>query len=294
MASTIALPRRFDWLHRARGPEFAWALAFLLPYAAVLLAFAVYPIVTGLWLAHQPSLYAELLADPFYLRTVANTALFVGFAVNLKMVLAFLLSGFFMRRRWWTNALLAVYILPWALSAIPSFLSIHWMLIGGYGLVDRLLWVLFGLEGPIWFNETWLALAMNVAAYIWKWMPFWTMIFLAGRIAIPREFYEAAEVDGAGGPRRFLHVTVPLLANLYIVCTLLSTLWAAGDFTTVHFVSGGGPALSTEVLATIGMHYAFDFAKPELGVAAAMSALPILIALAILLLRRVQATELQL
>ena len=74
-------------------------------------------------------------------------------------------------------------------------------------------------------------------------MPFWTVILLAGRMAIPQELYEAAEVDGATGMRRFVHVTFPLLANLYLVCTLLSTIFTLGDFNTVYFVSGGGPAL---------------------------------------------------
>ncbi len=92
-------------------------------------------------------------------------------------------------------------------------------------------------------------------------MPFWTVIFLAGRMTIPRDIYDAAEVDGATGVRRFVHVTFPLLANLYLICTLLSTLWTLGDFTTVYLVSGGAPALSTEVLATLGFHYAFDTAQ---------------------------------
>ena len=83
-----------------------------------------------------------------------------------------------------------------------------------------------------------------------------------------------------------VHVTFPLLANLYLVCTLLSTLWTLGDFTTVYLVSGGGPAGSTDVLATLGFHYAFDSASPALGVAAVMSALPVLIPLVIVLMRR--------
>ena len=83
-------------------------------------------------------------------------------------------------------------------------------------------------------------------------MPFWTLIFLAGRMAIPQDIYEAAEIDGATGLRRFTFVTFPLLANLYLICTLLSTLWTIGDFTTVYFVSSGAPALLTEVLATYG------------------------------------------
>ncbi len=102
---------------------------------------------------------------------------------------------------------------------------------------------MFGIDGPSWLNYRWLALGSVIVAYIWKWMPFWTVILLAGRMAIPQELYEAAAVDGATGFRRFVHVTFPLLANLYLICTLLSTIWTLGDFNTVYFVTGGGPAL---------------------------------------------------
>src|SRR5689334_6381988 len=125
-------------------------------------------------------------------------------------------------------------------------------------------------------------------------MPFWTVILLAGRMAIPQELYEAADVDGATGVKRFVHVTFPLLANLYLVSTLLSTIWTLGDFTTVFFVSGGGPALSTHVLATLGIRDAFTIAQPQLGVAAVMSALPLLIPLVIILMRKLRTAEVQL
>jgi multiple sugar transport system permease protein len=260
----------------------------------VFCAFAVYPIGYALSMASKPSLYTDLIADPLYLPTVVNTLLFVGLGVNVKMFLALLLSGFFMRRRWWIRALLVIYILPWALAAVQAFISFHWMLIGEQGLIDGVLSALFGIDGPIWFNDRWLALGSDIISYIWKWMPFWTVIFLAGRTAIPRDIYDAADVDGATGSRRFVHVTFPLLANLYLVCTLLSTIWTIGDFTTVYFVSGGSPAMSTEVLATLSFRYAFDTAKPALGVAAAMSALPVLIPIVILLMRKLQTRELQL
>jgi multiple sugar transport system permease protein len=287
-------PRRPPGRRNLRGSDFRWAIAFVVPYAAVFFAFVVYPFGYALWMASKPSLYADLIADRFYLPTVVNTLLFVGLGVNVKMFLALLLSGFFLRRRWWIRALLAVYILPWALAAAQAGISFHWMLIGEQGLVDGLLAALFGIDGPIWFNNRWLALGSNLVAYIWKWMPFWTVIFLAGRLTIPRDIYDAAEVDGATGIRRFVHVTFPLLANIYLICTLLSTLWTLGDFTTVYLVSGGGPMHSTEVLATLGFHYAFDAAKPALGVAAVMSALPVLIPIVILLMRRFQTSEVQL
>ncbi|HJS88232.1 MAG TPA: sugar ABC transporter permease [Acetobacteraceae bacterium] len=287
-------PTRRAWRGGLQGSEFNWAIAFVLPYAAVFLLFVVYPVGYGLWLGSKPSLYAELASDPTYVGTVINTALYVGIGVNLKMFLAFLLSGFFMRRRWWIKALLMIYVLPWAIPALPAFISIHWMLNGQWGFLNNVLWALFGIDGPIWLNSHWLGLASNIASYIWKWMPFWTVIFLAGRMAIPQELYEAAEIDGATGYRRFAHVTVPLLANLYLVCTLLSTIWTLGDFTTVYFVSGGGPAMSTEVLATLGIREAFTVAEPRLGVAAVMSALPVLIPIVILLMRKLRTAQVQL
>jgi multiple sugar transport system permease protein len=292
--SAADAPRRPAWRGHLRGSEYAWAIAFVAPYAAVFFAFVVYPVAYGLWMGSKPSLYAELVSDPLYTRTVVNTVLYVGLGVNLKMFLALLLSGFFMRRRWWIKATLVIYILPWALSAIPAFLSFHWMLIGEYGFLDSALSALFGIDGPIWLNDRWLALGSNVVAYVWKWMPFWTVIFIAGRMAIPKEIYDAADVDGATGTRRFVHVTFPLLANVYLVCTLLATIWTLGDFTTVYFVSAGAPARSTEVLATASIRYAFDIARPDLGMAAALSALPVLIPVVIALMRRLQTTELQL
>lgn len=277
-----------------RGSDLRWAIAFIIPYAGVFLVFVVYPFGYALWTASEPSLYRDLISDELYLPTLVNTLIFVGLGVNLKMFLALLLSGFFLQRRWWIKALLAAFVVPWAIAAAQACVSFHWMLIGEQGLVDRLLSVLFGIDSPIWFNHRSLGLGANIVAYIWKWMPFWTVIFLAARMTIPRDIYDAAEVDGATGIRRFIHVTFPMMANLYLICTLLSVLWTLGDFTTVYLVSGGGPANSTQVLATLGFDYAFERANPALGVAAVMSALPVLIPIVIMLMRRLQTSAIQL
>lgn len=298
LAATPRISVKGPWRppgHRhLHGSDLRWAAAFVAPYAAVFFGFVVYPFGYALWIAGQPSLYADLVSDPIYLTAVVNTLLFVGVGVNVKMFLALLLSGFFLRRRWWIKPLLAVYVLPWLIAAAQACVSFHWMLIGEWGLVDRVLSELFGIDGPIWFNDRWLAVGSNIIAYTWKWMPFWTIIFLVARMTIPRDIYDAAVVDGATGIRSFIHVTFPLLANLYLICTLLSTLWTLGDFTTVYLVSGGGPALSSQVLATLGFRYAFDTARPALGVAAVMSALPVLIPIVIVLMRRLQTREVRL
>jgi multiple sugar transport system permease protein len=287
-------PRRSRWHPHLHGSELAWAIAFVVPYAVVILAFALYPIAYALWMGVHPSLFAELFADPHYGEVALNTALFTGFAANAMMFAALMLSGFFMRRRWWIKALLVVCMLPWALPAIPAFVSFHWMLIGDYGFLDSALWNLFGIDGPHWFGDRWLALGCDIVSYIWKWLPFWILIFLAGRMAIPQDLYEAADIDGATGFRRFLHITVPLLANLYLICTALATIWIVGDFTAVALVSSGAPSRASEVLTMLSLDYAFDAGHPQLGVAAALSALPVLVPVVVVLMRRIDARAVQL
>src|ERR1700757_4734742 len=273
-------PLPLPWRGSLRGSEYAWAIAFTVPYIFLFLAFVAYPVAFGAWLGHEPSLYAELAEDPIYQRTIVNTILYVGIGVNLKMFGALLLSGFFMRRGWWVKALLLVFVLPWAMPALPAFISIHWMLNGQWGLLNNFLWNVFGVDGPGWLETSrWLALGAVIVSHIWKWMPFWTVILLAGRMAIPQDLYDAAKVDGATGWRQFVHIDFPLLANLYLICTLLSTIFTLGDFNSVFFVSGGGPANSTHVLATLGIRDAFDLAQPRLGGAAGMSALTLMIPL---------------
>jgi multiple sugar transport system permease protein len=181
------------------------------------------------------------------------------------------------------------------LAGLTVFTSIHYMLVTQWGLLDSLWRAVTGqTTGHCSWSPTPLAMTANIVSYIWKWMPFWTLIFLAARMAIPQDIYEAAEIDGATGYRRLVHVTFPLLANVYLICTLLSTVWTLGDFPPSISCPAGAPARSTEVLATYGFHEAFDFGYPNLGVAAMMSALPMLIPLVILLMRRIRVTGVQL
>jgi multiple sugar transport system permease protein len=168
------------------------------------------------------------------------------------------------------------------------------MLNGEWGLLNNTLYILFGIDGPSWLNHRWLALGSAIASHVWKWLPFWTVILLAGRMSIPHEVMDAAKVDGATGLRGFVHVTFPMLANLYLVLTLLATIFLLGDFNSVFFISGGGPANSTHVLATLGIRDAYDMGHPELGVAAVMSALPLMIPLVIILMRKLRTAEVQL
>src|SRR5258705_3447975 len=217
------------WRGGLQGSEFTWAVAFIVPYVAVFLAFVVYPALYGLWMGSNPSLYTEVFSDPIYLNTVVNTMVFLAFGVNVKLFLALMLSGFFMRPGWWTKGLLLLFVLPWAVPALPSFISIHWMLNGEWGLINNFLWIVFGAEGPSWLNSRWLALGSAIYSHLWKWLPFLTVILLAGRMSIPQENYYAPKEDGATGLGRILPWTIPPLAHMLSVSSPLAAILLLGD-----------------------------------------------------------------
>lgn len=281
------------WRGHLFGSEYAWAVAFCVPYLVMFLAFVVYPIGFGVWMGGDPELYRELFDDPAYVGAAINTAIYVGVGVNAKMLLALLLSGLFMRQGWPYKLLLAIFVLPWALPAWPAFMSIHWMLNGEWGLINNFLWIAFGVNGPHWLTRDWLAFGAVMLSYLWKTLPFTTLILLVGRMAIPRDIIEAAKIDGATGWRMFAHVTFPMIGNLYLVVTLLSTIFALGEFNVIYFVTGGGPANTTQNLATLSIRYMSQLFQPRLGVATALSALPVLLPVVIILMRKLRTLSVQ-
>ena len=125
----------------------------VVPYAVIFLAFVVWPVAYGVWLGADPAAFRRLLADPIYLRTAWNTAVFLAVAINLKLALALLLSGFLASQKPWIRWLSVIFILPWAVPSIPTIFSIRWMLNSEWGMLNGLLWELFGIEGPWWLIE---------------------------------------------------------------------------------------------------------------------------------------------
>ena len=207
----------------------AWGLILIAPYLLIFIFFVIYPIGYGLWLARSPASYVHLAEDPIFARAVVNTLIFLIVGINVKMAIALLLSGFFTNERKWIRWLSVLFILPWAVPSIPTILSFRVMLNPETGMINQQLFQLFGIfEGPPWLTDPWLAFFGAVVVHIWKSLPFWTLILLTGRLAIARDLYEAAAVDGASRWQRFRFVTWPSVAALYVTSTILSTIWTLG------------------------------------------------------------------
>ncbi len=262
-----------------------WGRIFVVPYLLIFLVFVIYPVGYGLWLARHPDSYVRLFADPIFFRTVINTIIFVVVAVNVKMITALFLSGFFLNTRWWIKILAAIFILPWAVPSIPTILSMRFMLNPEWGVINSAIFSLTGRDGPNWLNDPTLALSFSMLAHIWKSLPFWTLILLAGRMAIPAEQYEAASVDGATTWQKFKFISWPAMQSLYLTSTILSMIWTLGDFNSVYLLTGGGPADLTHVLATLGIRY-LRLDQVDLSLASIVVALPLVLPLVYFMMKR--------
>src|ERR1700760_3197012 len=117
-------------------PQQVWGIVLLAPYLLVFLAFVLYPIGYGLWLARQPSSYVALYNDPIFARAAINTLIFLLVGINIKMLIALLLSGFFVEQPAWIKWLSVIFILPWAVPSIPTILSVRFMFNPEWGVVN--------------------------------------------------------------------------------------------------------------------------------------------------------------
>ena len=285
MTAIASAPAALPGARRAPDRWQFWGRMMVLPYVAVFLVFVLFPVCYGLWLARHPASYEKLFEDPIFFGSVINTLIFLIVAINIKMVVAMILSGFFVTERWWIKILSLIFILPWALPSIPTILSVRFMLNPEWGVINSLIFRFTGLDGPNWLNDPTLALTFSMLMHIWKSLPFWTLILVAGRLAIPAEQYEAASVDGASSWQKFRFITWPSMRTLYLTSTILSMIWTLGDFNSVYLLTGGQPADQTHVMATLGLRY-LRLDQVDMSLATVVCALPLVLPLVYFMMKR--------
>ena len=138
-----------------------WGIVLLAPYLLVFLAFVVYPVGYGLWLARHPESYVALYHDPIFARAAVNTLIFLVIGINFKMLVALFLSGFFVQSRSWIKWLSVLFILPWAVPSIPTILSVRFMLNPEWGVINQLIFRFTGGTTPFDFTKNWKFTILN-------------------------------------------------------------------------------------------------------------------------------------
>ena len=280
-AGTGAPPR--PRASRPRGARWRYAATvavFLLPSLIPLTLYTLAPMVASLWTSlHEWDLitemrwvglgnYIELLGDPETRAAFGHTLFFIAGYLPLVyaggLALALLLNRAMPAR----SLLRGIYFLPVITSWVVVALMWKWLLNPASGIVNWALGV-SGVSGPGWWTDPAWAMLSIILASAWKDLGFVMVILLAGLQAIPREYQEAAMVDGAGAVRRFRHITLPLLSPSTFFVVVISLINGFQVFDQVQIMTGGGPGGATQVV--VSQIYDLTFRYGRAGAASALS-----------------------
>ena len=289
-------PRRVSFARRREG---RLAYALLTPTLLVILFLVAYPFFGAIVLSLQDKMvgspgrwiglanYAELFRDDIFWRTAWNSVVYTVVAVALKFVLGLTMALILDQERRFNNVFRTLLFVPWAVPIIIVALNWRWIFDDLSGFLNNFL-ITFHLTSNIisWLSDPALAMGCVIAVVVWAGTPLYSMTFLAGLQAIPRELYEAAEIDGASVVQQFFHITVPRLRTIFLTTVMLSTIWTATNLQFVFVLTRGGPSNRTEIFPHLA--YTTALAARRLGMGAAVSLVffPVLAVLILLLTRR--------
>lgn len=268
---------------------------FLAPGAIFILIFQAVPLAQEIYLSFtRTSLlnptrstwvgldnYARIFGDDDFRRTLLTTVIYViacvVFAVGSGLVVAMLLNKGF-RGRGVARALVTV---PWAAPGIAVALIATWMLNAQYGIVNRFLDAVgLGVPGGAILDSPKYALPAVLATTIWQLFPFTSVVLLSALQSVPQELMEAATMDGAGRWATFREVTWQVIKPSVGLLALLMTIWSLRRFELIWLMTKGGPVGATETLVIDLYSQAFD--SRELGIAAAIGMVGVIISLVVI------------
>ena len=267
--------------------------AFVAPAMVFVLVFFGYPIVKNLTMSFENystttfftgaapwvglANYRTIVDDPIFVTTVVNTALFTVGSIVFQFIIGLGLALFFRRHFPLSGFLRSLLLLPWLLPLIASAAVWKWMLDQGSGVLNQFLG-LFGIAPVPWLVSPTFALITVIMVNIWLGIPFNTTILYSGLQAVPEELYEAGALDGAVGWKAFWHITWPSIRSVVSVVVVLGVVYTLKVVDIILGLTGGGPANSTQTLATWA--YQKSFVQFVFGQGAAVSNVLIVVSLA--------------
>jgi multiple sugar transport system permease protein len=293
-----ATPQR-PFMRRVFGRDWQIAFVFIAPIVVLMTLFIAWPFIKALYtsmtirnMATRTDVfvgfdnYVRLYSDPFYHQAVWATVQYTLGSIVTKLLIgtcaALLLHGQKRLRGLLTGLVLLPWIVPSVVQAL-TWKSIYDPLFGGLNPILQALGVIS--EPMAWLSNPSTAMAAVVAVNVWAGVPFFTVNILAGLASIDKEMYEAAEIDGANGWQRLLHITLPSLRYVIAVATLLSTIWTFNGFETVWLLTNGGPGNLTKVYSILAYQKAIGSLQFGPGTAVAFSLTPVLAGFILLLSR---------
>jgi multiple sugar transport system permease protein len=237
--------------------------------ASLVLAFTHYDVLAGTISWAGLGNFKDIFSDPIWNRSIWHTVVYTFFTVPVAMaiavVIAVLLNGKLRGRAWYR----AAYFLPHITATVAIALVWMWMFEPNIGLFNAVLQQV-GIRGPAWLSDPAWAMPAVIVVSVWKGIGLKMLIYLAALQSIPPELYEAADVDGASGRRKFFAITLPLLRPATFFVFIISLIDSFQVFEQVYVLTpDGGPANATTVM-TLEI-YRSAFGKFDMSRACAQS-----------------------
>jgi multiple sugar transport system permease protein len=205
--------------------------------------------------------YIRAFRDPVLAQTFRNTFEFVALSLVGHLILGLALALALKQALVGQAFFRLIVLVPWTIPDVIAGIIFRWILNPIHGSLNPLLRAIFpGFPAEFsWLSSPTLAFPSLIFANIWRGYPLVMVMLLAGLMAIPRELYEAAAVDGAGRLKSFIHVTLPGLTTIILIVLALDMIWEFRRFALVLTMTGGGPGTLTEVLSILVYKSYFEF-----------------------------------
>lgn len=289
---------------RIKNDKRTLAFLFLLPTVVVLVSVVVYPFSFAVLISLQSKRagspgefiglanFLEIYNTDVFPLVLYNTLFYTFFAVAIKFLIGLTSALVLNQPRRLNYIYRTILFIPWAVPTVIASLNWLWVYDEFSGMLNHLLLRLGLIDNTIaWLAEPHLAMWAVIAVVVWNGTPFYTMHFLAGLQAIPREFYEAAEIDGASRVQQFLYITIPSMRHVFMITVMLSTIFTSTSIVVVHILTNGAPAYRTEILPNYAYGLAIETGRLGIGSAVNMVFFPLLVLFIIVMSRRLLASR---
>ena len=254
---------------------------FLLPWLIGLFAFTIIPIFTSLYLSLSSyniltpakfigfGNYTRMIADAKFISSLTVTFKFVFISVPLQLSFALFIAVLLNRKISGLKVYRAIYYIPSLLGGSVAISLLWRQIFNGEGLVNDLL-ALIGIKGMNWIATPSTALYTIILLAVWQFGSS-MLIFLSALKQVPTELYEAAEIDGAGGTRKFISITFPMITPMVFFNIVMQVINAFQSFNSAYIISGGkGGPIDSTLLYSLYL-YQKGFSHFEMGYASAMA-----------------------
>ena len=252
---------------------------FILPSVIILGLFLVYPVVWSFVASFKDikpialrnsglfeipgafvglEQYARVLQNELFLKAIFNTIYFGVIFIPITMFASADLALLLNQKLKGVNLVRTIFFVPYILSVVSASLIFMFLFNGDRGLINALL-NLFGVTGPNWLASSVWAMPVIAIMTVWKKVGYFMLIYLAGLQNIPKDLYEAADVDGVTPFQKLRLITWPLLGRISLVVFILLLIDSLNVFQEIYIMTGGGPADSTTTVPFLIFNEAFKY-----------------------------------